>query len=140
MKIDYSYYINSFTGKIKKCSDSDLELIYKYYEMVYHKHYSIYEMKIELNNKNEEKKYTEEDIYKELLYLSDRALLSGIDFDEKTHEILYYTLEKRKMKEKYVTLNCPNCGALVDVIKFDRGRCSYCKTLVEDTYSKREGE
>ena len=127
--IDSNYFINSVTDEIKKCSESDLKLINKYYEMVYQKHYKLYEMKKALGE-------SEEDIYNELKYLSDISLLNGINFDSNTHEILYYSLEKKKLAEKFVTLNCPSCGALVDIPKFSQARCSYCNTIVEDTYSK----
>ena len=40
-------------------------------------------------------------IYKEIEYLHNNSLLSGIKLDEEKHDILYYSLEKRK-KAKYL--------------------------------------
>lgn len=139
--ISNDYYINGQTYEIKKCSTAELNLLNKYYDMVYLKHYSIYEMAKELKKSDNslDINNTKEIIYKELQYMSSISLLNGIKFDEEKHEILYYTLEKRKLSEKFVTLNCPHCGALVDIPKFDSARCEYCSTIVEDTYSK-EGE
>ena len=138
--ISNDYYINGQTYEIKKCSVAEINLLNKYYEMVYLKHYSIYEMAKELKSKDNslDINRTKEIIYKELQYLSSISLLNGIKFDEEKHEVLYYTLEKRKLSEKFVTLNCPHCGALVDIPKFESARCEYCSTIVEDTYSGKD--
>ena len=134
--IDSHYYINSSTRKIKKCSDSELLLINKYYDMVYLKHFQINEMLEELQKSDPS--ITREIILKELKDLSDNSLLNGIKIDENDNEILYYSLEKKKKASFYVTLNCPNCGALVDIPKNNSEKCGYCQTLVEDTYTGKE--
>ena len=133
--IDTHYYINVTTKEIKKCSDKDLELLNKYYEMIYLKQYQVKEILKDLKKENEN--VSENDIVKELQYLCDNSLLNGIKIDENDHEILYYSIEKRKKASFLVTLKCPNCGALVDVPKFNSEKCGYCGTFVEDNYSKR---
>ena len=132
--IDSSYYINASTKELKKCSDDELKLLNKYYEMVYLKQYQLKEMLKDLQK--EDSSVTENTIINELKYLIDNSFLNGIKIDEKDNEILYYTIEKRKKAKFQVTLKCPNCGALVDVPKFNNEKCDYCGTLVEDTYSK----
>ena len=131
--LDETYYINAHTNEIKKCSENDLNLIKKYYEMIYQKHYNIDEIVKEIHEEKNE-------IFKELKYLSNLSLLSGIKLDEETKELFYYTLDKKKKNERYVTINCPNCGALVDVLKYSSEKCSYCDTIVEDTYSRKDNE
>ena len=133
--IDTHYYINSTTKEIKKCTDKDLELLNKYYEMIYLKQYQVKEILKDL--KKEDESVTENDIVSELSYLINNSLLNGIKIDENDHEILYYSIEKRKKSAFQVTLKCPNCGALVDVPKFNSEKCGYCGTFVEDNYSKR---
>ena len=138
--ISNDYYINGQTYEIKKCSNEEINLLNKYYDMVYLKHYTIYEMARDLKKKDNslDIEETKKIVYKELKYMSSISLLNGIKFDEEKHEILYYTLEKRIKSEKFVTLNCPHCGALVDIPKFDFARCEYCSTIVEDTYSRKD--
>lgn len=136
--IDSNYYINSSTRTIKMCSDSELELINKYYDMIYLKHFQINEMLKELQKTNQNITY--EDILKELKELSDNSLLNGIKIDENDNEVLYYSLEKKKKASFCVTLNCPNCGALVDIPKNNSEKCDYCGTLVEDTYTGKDKE
>ena len=133
--IDSSYYINVATKEIKKCTEQDLNLLNKYYEMVYLKEYQVKEMLIDL--KKEDETITDTDIFSELKYLCNNSLLNGIILDEDNKEIVYYTKEKRKKASFLVTLKCPNCGALVDVPKFNSGKCGYCNTIVEDTYSEK---
>ena len=138
--IPQEYFINSHTNEIKECSEHDVSLIEKYYEDIYLKHYSIEEMaNLAWENDNSLNiEQLKQDIYQEIEYLYNIALLSGIKLDEETHEILYYTLEKKKKSTIFVTLCCPNCGALVDVLKYNSARCTYCNTIVEDTYSRKE--
>lgn len=136
--IDSSYYVNSSTKELKKCNDNELELLNKYYEMVYLKQYQVKEMLKDL--KKVDNDITESTIIKELKYLIDNSLLNGIKIDENDNEILYYTIEKKRKASFLVTLKCPNCGALVDVPKNYQEKCKYCETIVNDTYSQSEGE
>ena len=138
--LDQEYFINSHTNEIKKCSSSDLELINKYYESVYLMHYSIKEMaeRVCKDDPSLDLAQVQNDIYKELEYLNSISLLSGIKLDELRHEISYYTLEKKNKSKIFATISCPNCGALVDVLKYNEGKCGYCGTIVEDTYSRKE--
>ena len=40
-------------------------------------------------------------------------------------------MEKKKVRD-YITINCPNCGALNDVNRGSKVRCEYCETIIED--------
>jgi len=142
--IDSNYYINSHTNEIKKCSENDYNLIDKYYEMIYQKNYSILEMAIEMEKNNQDSSISrdilKEKIFDELKYLSDMSLLSGIKLDEDNKEIKYYSIEKRNNSKWFVSLNCPGCGALIDVPKNYQTKCEYCGKMVDDTYSKKGSE
>ena len=128
-----NYYIDKEHGLIKKCSEEDSKLLDKYSDMIYLKHYQISEMAAqEQNYNNKPFQIIEEDIYKDIKYLYDKSLINGIKIDEANKKIVYYTVEKKKLAEKYATLNCPNCGALVDVPRGETARCEYCSTIVED--------
>ena len=42
-------------------------------------------------------------------------------------------LTSHKKAQNYATVNCPKCGALVDVSRGGNGRCEYCGSIAEDT-------
>ena len=64
----------------------------------------------------------------------DKCIINGIKLDDERKEIIYYTIEKKKKEENYVTLNCPKCGSLVDVLKKNSAHCDYCGSIVEDKH------
>ena len=129
--IDNYYYINGITKEIKKCSDDDIKLLNKYHDLIYLNHYQIEEMQYKLKKNNES--ITKDEIIKELRYLYDKSLLNGIKIND-DNVIVYYTLEKKKKAEYCSTIQCPNCGALVDVPIKSSENCNYCGTIVKDTY------
>lgn len=127
-------YIDRINKLIRKCTEDDMQILDKYYTMLYNDHFTIHEMAIRVPNyHNKPLPIIEEDVYKDIKYLYDKSIVNGIKLDESTKEIIYYTIEKKTKRELYATVNCPKCGALVDVIKKSTGRCDYCGALVEDT-------
>lgn len=127
-------YIDRVNRLVKKCSKEDQEILEKYYNMLYQNHYSIKEIAARIPNyHNKPILIIEEDVYKEIKYLYDKSIINGIKLDEYNKEIVYYTVEKHKKAITYVTINCPKCGALVDVIRDGSGKCDYCGSIVEDT-------
>lgn len=142
MKIKYlknkrvidNVYIDRINRLIKKCTEDDSKILDRYYTMLYNDHFTIHEIAIRLPNyHNKPLPIIEEDVFKDIKYLYEKSIVNGIKLDESRREIIYYTLEKKKKREIYATVNCPKCGALVDVIKNSTGRCDYCGALVEDT-------
>ena len=127
-------FIDRYNKMIKKCTEEDQKILEKYYNMLYFDHYSIVEIAQRIPNyHNKPMPIIEEDVYKDIKYLYDKCIINGIKLDETRKEIVYYTIEKHKKAETYATVNCPKCGALVDVITKQTGRCDYCGSAVEDT-------
>ena len=128
-----NYYLDKINRTVRKCTEQDDEILKKYYNMIYVNHYQISEMAKQLPNyHNKPLTIIEEDVYKDIKYLYDKSIVNGIKLIPSTKEIKYYTIEKHKKEEYCVTINCPKCGALVDVEKGKSVRCDYCNSLVED--------
>ena len=109
-------YIDRVNRLVKKCSKEDQEILDKYYNMLYQNHYSIKEIAARVPNyHNKPILIIEEDVYKEIKYLYDKSIINGIKLDEYNKEIIYYTVEKHKKAITYVTINCPKCGALMNL-------------------------
>ncbi len=126
-------YIDRYNRAVKKCNEEDEKILEKYYNMLYYDHYSIIEIAQRVPNyHNKPISIIEEDVFKDIKYLYDKCIINGIKLDESKKEIIYYTVEKHKKSKNYATVNCPKCGALVDVSKGGNGRCDYCGSLVED--------
>ena len=142
MKIKYlknkrvfdNIYIDHVNRVVKRCTEEDEKILEKYYNMLYHDHFSIKEMTQRVPNYyNKPMMIIEEDVYKDIKYLYDKCIINGIKIDEYNKEIIYYTVEKHKKSVNYATVNCPKCGALADVSRGGNGRCDYCGSIVEDT-------
>lgn len=126
------YYIDKINGIIQECTKEDLKLIEKYTSYIYGKHCQIREMVLTMpgvNINNLEDKINE--TYNEIEYLYDKNLLNGIILNKVDKTIKYYHLEKHKNENNLETLNCPNCGALVDVNIGSKEKCRFCDTIVE---------
>lgn len=141
MKIKYlknkriigDYFIDKKKKIIRKLDLDDSNLLKKYHDDIYYKHLQVDEIAKErskIDNRNV--KELEEEIFKDIKYLYDKEIINGIILNEEDKSISYYTLEKKKTTQWYNTLNCPKCGALVDVPKGSSERCEYCNSIVED--------
>lgn len=127
-------FIDRYNKLVKKCTEEDQKILEKYYNMLYFDHYSIQEMAQRVPNyHNKPMPIIEEDVFKDIKYLYDKCIINGIKLDEERKNIIYYTIEKHKKALTYATVNCPKCGALVDVSKGGNGRCDYCGSIAEDT-------
>lgn len=127
-------YIDRYSRLVRRCTDEDQKILEKYYNMLYYDHYSIIEMAQRVPNyHNKPMPIIEEDVYKDIKYLYDKSIINGIKLDDARKEIIYYTIEKHKKAEKYATINCSKCGALVDTLINGTGRCDYCGSIIEDT-------
>lgn len=127
-------FIDRINRAVKKCTSEDIEILDKYYNMLYVDHFSVDEIAKRVPNyHNKPFPIIKEDVYKDIKYLYDRCVINGIKLDESRKEIIYYTIEKHKKALNYATVNCPKCGALADVSRGGNGRCDYCGSLVEDT-------
>lgn len=73
----------------------------------------------------------EDKVFEDLCYLDDKHLLNGISINRVDRKIIYYTIEKHKREKDYITMNCPNCGAINDVDRHGKTRCDYCKTIID---------
>ena len=119
------YYVDAAAGLVALCSPEDLILLKKYQHPIYYKNESVEEIAEEL-------KMNKEDVWRELIYLDNKRLLNGVILDNVDDKIVYYRLEKRGLEKDYVTINCSNCGALLDVKRGSKVRCNHCDTIVED--------
>lgn len=145
LKIDYlknkriigNLYIDVQNGIVNKCSDEDEKLLKKYQYHIYKAHNQIRDIAISLpNTESRNLKDAEEQVFKELCYLDDKHLLNGISINKIDRKIIYYTIEKHKKEKDYITINCPNCGAINDVDRHGKTRCDYCDTIIEHKEDK----
>ena len=126
-------YIDSINGTISKCSKEDKKLLDKYKKYIYYNHYQLDEIVTNLPNASlDNLEYLKEQTLNELLYLDNKGLLNGVIINPVDEKIIYYTIEKHKKEKDFVTINCPNCGAINDVNRNGKSRCEYCKGIVED--------
>lgn len=130
------YYIDHVNGLILPCTKEDQILLDKYKPYIYQNHYQIDEIATHLPGSTlSNKKQTEEQVLKDLIYLDEKDLINGIKINKVDQKIIYYTIEKHKKEKDYITINCPNCGAINDVNRGGKIRCEYCNTIIEDKNS-----
>ena len=133
------YSVDKVNHKIRPCNEEELKLIEKYGKLVYEKHYQVSDMAKEVPNyHNMPLAILREDIFKDIKYMNERALLNGIKLNEDERKIIYYTLEKHEKSETYDTLNCSSCGMLVDVLKDGMASCPNCGTVLKGSNNKGE--
>lgn len=126
-------YIDTVNGIICKCTPEEEELIRKYQTLIYKYHYQIDDITLKLPNTSIDNYNTmREAVIRDIKYLTDRGLLNGVMFNDVDKIIIYYSIEKRKKWPDYITISCPNCGALSDVNRGSKVRCEYCDTIIED--------
>ena len=127
------YYIDTIDGIIRRCSKEDVELLNKYKAFIYKYHYQIDDITLKLPNTSVDNyNYMKNLVIKELKYLIDKGLLNGVVLNEVDNKLVYYSIEKRKNEKDYISISCPNCGALNDVNRGSKVRCEYCNTIIED--------
>jgi hypothetical protein len=127
-------YIDRINQVIKKCSEEDIKILEKYYNMLYVDHFQLIEMAIRMPNLyNRPLEEISDEIFNDLKYLYDKCIINGIKLDEEHKKIIYYTVEKHTKANVYISVNCNKCGALVDIPFGGHARCSYCNSMNEDT-------
>ena len=127
------YHIDHVNGKLLKCTEEENVLLKKYKPYIYNNHLSISEIAARLpGTTTQNLKDVREEVYQDLLLLYQNDLINGIKINEVDKEIIYYAIEKRKKEKDFVSLSCPNCGALNDVNRGSKVRCEYCDTIIED--------
>ena len=125
-------HIDTLSGKIRECSLEDEKILKKYSSFLYNNHYQIKEMAVRLPGATKDRlPELEDQVFEEIAYLDSKGLINGISLDKESRKITYYTIEKNKEANKKVTINCPFCGAINDVYKDNRTKCSYCKKIIE---------
>ena len=134
------YYIDTVHLQLVPCSEDDQLLLEKYKPFVYGSHLQINDIANVINNP----KYLtiqelRDKVYKEIKYLYDKGLINGIKLDTIDREIIYYSIEKRKVDSDVESVHCPNCGALNDVDIRGKVRCGYCKSIIRGRESIKEG-
>lgn len=126
-------YIDHTYGKILPCTPQDEILLKKYSNYLYRGHLQIPEMAVIMTGVNIENiNQVKERIYKDLVYLEEKDLINGIKIDRIDRVIIYYTLEKKLKARDFISINCPNCGAINDLNRGGKVRCEYCQTIIED--------
>lgn len=124
-------YIDYINGLLKKCSPQDQRLLDIYKHFLYTNHFQIDEMAIRMpqtSSLNIEQ--VKNKIFDDLCYLDDKGLINGIILNKVDKKIVYYSIEKHKNDVDFVSINCPNCGAINDVNKGSKIRCEYCDTII----------
>lgn len=125
-------YIDSVNKVIKMCDENDKKLLEKYSVFLYRDHFQIKEIALRLPSTSYENlDAVEEQIFKDLEYLNSKGLINGIILNKIDKKIIYYSVEKHKNENDYVTIKCKHCGALNDVNRGNKVRCEYCRSIVE---------
>lgn len=128
-----TYHLDHKSGQIYPCTEEEYNLIEKYKPYIYYNHFSIDEIARRMPGVTRDNlPQVKEKIYDEIYDLYDSNLLNGIKINEVDKEIIYYTVEKRKKEKDFITMRCPNCGALNDLNRGSKVRCAYCGTIIED--------
>ena len=121
-KIIGDYFIDTNHDQIVPCDAKDEMLLNKYKPYIYHSHLQVREIVTMIGG-------TKEQVYDELKYLDQKGLLNGMILND-IDDIVYYSVEKKKLHSNYVTVHCPSCGAINDVDIHSKTRCGYCKTII----------
>lgn len=125
-------YVDTVNMRLLPCSEEDQLLLEKYKPFIYGNHSQVQDMANVLPNKKQLPfKDFQKEILEEIKMLDKKGLLNGIKINDIDGEIIYYTIEKRKVFSDYETVHCPNCGALNDVDVDSKVRCSYCQTIIK---------
>lgn len=133
MKIDPYLYIDRGDHVIRYCSEDDRKLLDKYSKYIYDYHYQPHQIAAKLPETTAGNfDIIEKRVLDDLSYLDDKYLISGLNIDKVDKKIIYYSLEKHKKEKNYISLNCNKCGALNDVPRNGKERCSYCGNIIED--------
>ena len=119
------YYVDSAAGIVSMCSEEELASIKKYERFLYGRHAQIDSIAIETNQ-------SEEKVWNDLKYLDEKKLINGVIFNDVDRKIIYYSLEKKLKEKDYISINCPNCGRLVDIQRGSKDRCPCCDSIIED--------
>ena len=126
-------YVDRHDHVIRECTEADEKMLSKYEKYIYELHLQPREIAQKLPGasiKNLDS--LEQTVLDEISYLDDKYLINGLNVDKVDKKIIYYTLEKHKKEKDYISINCDKCGALVEVPRDGKERCSYCKNIVED--------
>lgn len=124
-------YVDTVNLKLYPCSSEDEKLLDKYKPYIYGSHLQVDEIAALVSNPDYlDVKSLRKQVLDDLVYLNNKGLINGIRIQEVDGEIIYYTIEKRKVFSDLETVHCSNCGALNDVDKRGKVRCSYCKSII----------
>ncbi len=127
------YYIDVANKIIRKCSETDQQLLKKYSKYIYNQHLQIDEIALrDTRTTLENLEETKNNIYNDISYLYKKGLLNGIKLNNVDKSIAYYTIDKKNPSMELKTLNCPNCGAINELNKHSKVKCDYCGTIIED--------
>ena len=127
-------FIDYLNRCLSELTLKDQEILSKYVDYIYKNHYSVAEISQKLPNyHNKPLLIIQEDVYKDIKYLYERSIINGIKLNEENNEIIYYSIEKHNKSINYKTVNCSNCGVVVDVARGGNGRCEYCGSINTDS-------
>ena len=134
-------FIDYLNRCLAELTPKDREILSKYEDYIYKNHLSVSEIAQKLPNyHNKPLLIIQEDVYKDIKYLYERAVINGIKLDEENNEIIYYSIEKHNKSINYKIVNCSNCGVLVEVARGGNGRCEYCGSINTDTEQQEEAK
>ena len=128
--ISQDYYVDHINGYVKKCSKEDLKLMRKYSPYLYKHKLQIRDIAVKLPSATRDTIETHiEMVRKDIKYLLEKDLIEGVIYNEVDDLLIYYD-DSRKGKD-LININCPNCGALVELQRGGKVRCTYCNAIVE---------
>lgn len=130
-------YIDYIEGKLKRCGVKEQQLLKKYSPYLYKKHLQIDEIARRLPSATADNlPLLKEEIFNDLVYLDEKGLINGVILNKIDKTILYYHVEKHRKSKDYLSITCPNCGALNDVNRGSKSRCEYCDTIISGIEEK----
>lgn len=132
------YYFNIEKLIIKRIPEELEEKVNKYKPFIYNSFLQIEEMiKLIPELKSVEVEEAKRLIYNDLVFLYNNNLINGLKINTKTKEIIYYSLEKKKVDKNISTVICPHCGALNDLELNQKDSCVFCKKIIEETKANK---
>ena len=124
-------YIDNVNKLLKKCSLKEQKLLDKYSTYLYKHHLQINEIALKMPHTSSLNfKDVEQEVFNDIVFLDEKGLINGIILNKVDKKIIYYSVEKHKNGDDFITINCPNCGALNDLNKKSKVRCEYCDTII----------
>lgn len=121
-------FVDHINGYVKKCSEEEEKLLNKYYLLLCGEHLQFEEIANRVAKPTDNITSILANVHKDIIYLIDKELVVGVEYNENTDKLEYYDIND---SQNIVSINCPSCGAIVDINKGSKKKCEYCNSLIK---------